>query len=102
MTAGSMTGTSKISSIPMDIGHLVAAAFMATWTGTPNGTLLVEGSIDGSTWAPLQDVSIDPAVGTADSRMVNLFWLAFRYVRLSYTNTSSTGSLTIVGTGKGA
>lgn len=99
LVAGSMTGTSVLNSAALDLQTLAMAAFYIAWTGTPNGTFQIQGSLDGTNWVNT-GVSVAAAVGSADSRLVNLVDLAYRYVRVQYTNASSTGTLTVDGMAK--
>lgn len=100
MAAGVMTGTAVITSAVLDILSLVNVAFQLKWTGTPNGTFSVQGSQDNVTFNDI-GATISPAVGSADSRLINISGVAFRYIQVVYTNTSSTGVLTIIGSAKG-
>lgn len=96
MSGGVMTGTSVISSSAMNVLHLTLACFQAIWTGTPNGSFKAEGSIDGINFDNL-NITITAVTGAAGNRIVVVPSCAPKYVRLTYTNTSSAGTLTILG-----
>ena len=100
LSGGVMTGTNKISSAPIDLLTMTGCAFQASWTGTPTGTFIVEGSIDGVTYSDIgAGITTNPA-GSAGSMLVNNVNMHFRYCRLSYTNATGVGSLTVLGTAK--
>lgn len=100
LSAGSMTGTTTIKSLPLDLLKLTGAALQASWTGTPTGTLSVEGSIDGINYSDIgASIPTQPA-GAAGSVLLNLVDLQFRYARMSYTNATGSGGLTVMGEAK--
>lgn len=111
MSAGVMTGTSKISSTPLDVRTMTAVCIQASWTGTPTGSFAVEGSLDyvpsgngssgnAGTWTDLQAGISGPA-GSTGSILVDLQRTAVAYIRLSYTNASGSGTLTVIKSAKG-
>lgn len=100
-----MTSTNTVVSDPFRIEHLRGVSIQAVWTGTPAGNFQVQGSndlgqYDGETVTGLTNWSNIGATvaagGAAGSNMFNLDGAHYRWVRLSYTNTSSTGSITSV------
>lgn len=103
-----MTGTSKISSIPLDIRTVTSASFLAVWTGASvTGSFIVEGSLDynpngsagNGTWVDM-GLTITDANGPG-SRIIDVNRTAVPYVRLSYTNATNSGSLAVTGCSKG-
>jgi hypothetical protein len=100
MNAGVMTGVAVIESAALDILHLTSAGFEAVWTGAPNGTFQVMVSLTGQNYSDL-GLTIDPAIGSADFRVLNIAQLAVRYIKLRYTNTSGVGSLNVYASAKG-
>src|ERR1700743_876235 len=95
-----MTGTSVITSIPMDMLSLPYGAFEAIWTGNPVGTFSIQGSLDNVNYYDTGSAVTNPA-GSPGSYLENLgFPAGFRYIRLQYTNISGSGSLTINGMAK--
>lgn len=109
ITNGAMTGTTVITSLPTNIKYRDSVAYQAKWTGTPNGTFSVEGSVDynpnlpqaqnpvgttaSATWTPITLSPTPAATGSAGNFIINMNQLAFAWIRLVYTNTSSTGTL---------
>lgn len=88
--AQSMTASS--SSIEADLAEVSLASVQAVWTGTPVGTLTLEASAfaDASHFATVDTVAL---AGAAGSQIWDLGLTGYRYVRLSYTLGSSTGTI---------
>lgn len=108
-----MTGTTVLTSQWFQCGQLTLASFIASWTGTPNGTFSFEVSNDQTDVAsniatagiialplPAAFASGNPA-GTATGYPFD-FETAFRWIRVKYTNASSTGVLSAFFEGKGS
>lgn len=108
VSSGSMTGTSTINSDPFWIGHAAGYCVQAVWTGTPNGAFKLQASIDPvepspnnsneptiTNWEDVADSSYS-VTGAAGSYTWNVSNAFYRWVRVVYTNTSSTGTLTSV------
>lgn len=100
-TAGVMTGTNVLTSTVTNIQNLDNVAIELIWTGTPNGTFTVDGSLDyaltngaAGTWVSLTLSPAPAAAGSASNALINLNGLAFPWIRVTYTNASSTGTLT--------
>lgn len=110
ISGGTMTGTSVITGTPMHIFGCSRLSFQVIWTGTavgtmtfqisnypgdmfPNGTLTTA-----ATWTTLTNPSsftaLQPA-GTAGSSDFSFADLAQKWIRPIYTNSSSTGTLTV-------
>jgi hypothetical protein len=99
VSAGSMTGTSVITSSTFDTTNLDNISILMKWTGTPNGTFLVKGSTDGTTFENLAPTAVDgsalTATGSAGNHTVNLTNWGGKAIQVIYTNSSSTGTLTV-------
>ena len=93
ITSGSMTGTSVITSSTVRCDSMTSPSVQFVWTGTPNGTFVVEGSNDNATWTALTLSTSLTATGAAGNHLVNLFPFPFKWFRCTYTNSSSTGTL---------
>lgn len=67
-----------------------------TWTGTAAGSIVVDGSYDGTTFYPLDH---DPFTITSGSGTQEIIFtqLAHRYIRMRWVRTSGTGTLTAEG-----
>ena len=115
ITNGAMTGTAVINSTPVPLDQIFGYAVQAIWTGTPNGTLKLQASCDAplnttqtsnggpdavTNWTDIADSS-DMISGSAGSYMWNVDGAYYRYVRVVYVNTSSTGVLNVQITVKG-
>jgi len=74
-------------------------SYAATWTGAPSGSLIVQGSADGTHFS---DLDMQPATmsGLGDSAQFDIIDTGFYALRLSYTALSGTGSLSAVVTFK--
>ncbi len=98
--ATNMTGVAVLTGTQICLGVMQNISFQAVWTGTPVGTFSFEASNDeGPTitnWTalsvPTSFASGAPA-GSATSFIFELPWSTFRWCRIKYTNTSSTGTL---------
>lgn len=87
-----------IESDPVNIEFLDNIAIQLNFTGTGVGTFAVEVSLDHETNTAGTFVAIDlspapAAVGSADSIFLDLNQLGARWIRVTYTSTSGTGTL---------
>lgn len=105
-TVGTMSGTNKITGTPLSISPSHGLSFTMRWTGTPVGVFSVEVSNEydpasnptPSDWTQLtltipagvQPAGAYPAAGSG----IDIAPTSFKWIRLCYTNTSSTGVLT--------
>lgn len=81
------TGDSSVSFLD-NIG------FQFVWTGTPTGVIAVEASIDGVNFDALDfDPVITQPSGSAGKSLANVNQFPFKWVKVTYTQTSGTGSL---------
>jgi hypothetical protein len=99
-TALVMTGTSKVSTNYIDVDHISAAAFDIRWTGTPTGTLIIEESLNSTTWytvnsSAIVNPSLTSPTGSAGSELLHVPCRATHYLRVTYTNSSGSGALTV-------
>ncbi len=91
-TAGDMSG--NLTSASIDVRWFDNLIIYISWTGTPTGTFTVQVSPDDATWFDL-DLSPAPAAsGSADNIRIDMNQLGDSYIRLAYTRTSGTGTLT--------
>lgn len=109
INAQSMTGTSVITSDEIDVLNVEQACVQFIWTGTPNGTFILEGcvSVDantnaGNAWSTLVTTPASiTATGAAGNHIVDCSQIGFNKLRAKYTNSSSTGTLNAYITTKG-
>lgn len=109
---------SNINSIGIDVSQMALASIQAEWTGAPVGSFKLQISNDILPPAPSTSnpVGPDPAANvrnwsdytnstTAVSGSGNFTWnmvyVGYRWVRLVYTATSGTGSVSAAFSGKG-
>jgi hypothetical protein len=100
--AGVMTGTTALTSVVTDLQSVLVASYQMVWTSTAVGTFSIEVSnsyenragTETGTWTvlTLDSAPTNPA-GAGGDTGVDLSQLPYRYVRLKYTNASSTGVL---------
>lgn len=108
ITAGDMSG--NLSSLITCIQFLDNISIQCVFTGTPNGTFAVQGSVNhkeingnvvtAGTFTPITLNPIPAATGAAGNILINLQELGFPYIQLVYTSTSSTGVLNAYISGK--
>lgn len=108
---GAMASTSTLHSAPVNVEYLDNIGFQANFTGTPVGTFSVEVSADylqtatgvvqnSGNWIALTLSAVPAAAGAAGSIYVDVTQISAPWIRLSYTNTSSSGTLNAFATAK--
>ena len=111
VSAGNMSG--NITSGAINIQFLDCVSMQLSFTGTPTGTFAVQGSLDyyaspadpdtvlvPGTWTSLTLSPSPVASGAADNILIDMYGLSFPYIRLVYTATSGSGTLTANVSGK--
>lgn len=99
-----MTGTSVITSAVTGIQYLDNIGIQLNWTGTPNGGAVVQVSADyardslgnvtnAGNWNTLSVSANAAPAGSASSFYYDITQVSAPWIRLVYTNTSSTGTL---------
>lgn len=91
---GDMTLT--LNSIPTNLDTAASYAVQAVFTGTPSGTLQLEGSNDNDDVTPTNWTIITDSVQsitTSGSYLVNVEFPVYCWVRLSYLPTAGSGNL---------
>ena len=104
-----MTGVDVITSAPLHLGKYTKKySIFAQWSGAPNGFLKLQVSTkspeqgdksvpdlsDANDWTDLPNSTISIA-GAAGNHLYNVVEVGYFWVRLIYTNTSSTGVLSV-------
>lgn len=104
LTDGAMANTDTLYSVAMDISRLLNCSLQAIWTGTPNGTISLQGSNDNSNWNDLDDINsqINQPSGSGGSLLLDIDRLSFAFLRVKYVNSSGSGVLNITAHHKGA
>lgn len=103
ITAGDMSG--NITSVVTNIGYVDNVGCELSWTGTPTGTFSVEVSvsyeqdsqgnvINAGAWNALTLNPTPVASGSAGSFYISLNQLEAPWIRVRYTRTSGSGTLT--------
>lgn len=100
ISAGTMAGDLTSTVVPIQWEDNIAVQLV--WTGTPTGTLAVQVSMDEVTWTaiPFDPVITQPA-GSSGACFICLNQLASPFLRVIYTRSSGTGTLTAKACGKG-
>jgi hypothetical protein len=89
----------SFNSPSQQVHQYVVACIQAVFTGTPDGTLKLQISNDDTNWTDYTGSS--EAISGAGNFAWNIINIGFQYVRLVYTRSSSTGSLSATVSGKG-
>jgi hypothetical protein len=100
INAGTMTGTSVITSSTIDLSQASLLGLAFTWTGAAVGTLSCEVSHDASSWASFT-ITLPTVSNNAGTYAIQLADFAHQFLRIKYTNSSSSGVLTIKSCVKG-
>ena len=94
ITAGDMGA--NYASDSFDISEMDNLAIQLTWTGTPTGTIQVQGTIKDSPgtddWVDVLTTGVSTA-GAAGTALINLSNVAWTDVRVYYTRSSGSGAL---------
>lgn len=85
------------NSIALD--HMGLAAIQAVYTGSPVGSLKLQANVGGSTWTDVASSTV--SVTAAGDNMWNLADIGYSAVRVVYTKTSGTGTLSVRANCKG-
>lgn len=106
LTAGSMTGTTTLTSSVVDIRWFDNVGIQCNWTGTPTGTFYIDVSLDytagqnAGNWTTIPVVPGPAPAGAAGTAYVDVIQTAAAYIRLRYTNATGTGVLNVLLMGK--
>lgn len=113
INAGTMTGVAVLTSVGVKTKECRSVSFDATWTGTPTGNFSFEYSnspasnvadVPSASWhaltVPTAFAGGDP-VGAAGSFGFGFDPYEYAWIRIKYTNSASTGVLTVTAHVKG-
>lgn len=95
-----MSGTSVVTSQPIDISNYESTSIQPVWTGTPTGTLKVLVSNDGTNYTDIGATIPTQPAGSASSTFIPLYATCAKWMKLQYTNASGSGTLSAVGLSK--
>lgn len=96
--SGVMTGTNTIYTNIIEVSRMDNQGLEVVWTGTPVGTISVLGNNSGiaANWFAL---TFNPALtqpsGSAAPTGINLNQFPWKYVMLSYVNSSGSGTISV-------
>lgn len=100
MAAVAVSSTNVYTSTTLPVPTVKNAAFQIQWTGTPTGTLVVNGSVDGVTFYNIYaSIPTQPA-GSASGVLLNIVDVTFQFLNVVYTNATGSGTLTVLGMAK--
>lgn len=100
MNAVAVSSTTVYHSNVLGLDTIRNAAIQIEWTGTPTGVLIIEGSVNGTTFYDIQaSIPTQPA-GSASGVLLNIVDVGFAALRVTYTNASGSGAMTVTGMGK--
>jgi len=100
LSAGAMASTNTIYSNAIDCSKSSLIGLEISWTSTPNGTLSLQSSHDGSTWYAFT-ATMPSVAGSAGGGTVSVIDYPHQFLRVKYVNSSSSGVLTIKSCVKG-
>lgn len=84
---------STITSVPFDLGDLINFSIANAFSsGTLNGALVLQGSLDGTTYGDIDGTS--KSVVSGGTVIYSVEGAGYRWVRVKWTNTSGTGTMT--------
>lgn len=99
ISSGDMSG--NLESNPIEVSRCDTMAAQFIWTGTPTGTIKIQGSnIKDSNYDDIEGGAL-PLSGSAGDFVFNhSLFVGFKWLKAVYTRTSGTGTLDVLVTGK--
>jgi len=97
VTNGDMS-QSTVTSDVIDLSRTDGYAVYAEWTGSPNGVIELQASLDGNTWVTI--TGSPSIITTAGNFMWNVGDVFYDKVRVLYIKTSGSGTLNVHINGK--
>lgn len=105
MSGATMTGATTVTSSATSISRRNGFSMQVNVTGTPVGTFDIQGSVDynpglpqsegsynAGNWVSISPLSATPTVsGAATSILFDMQAVTFPWIRISYTNSTSSG-----------
>lgn len=98
---GTMSGTNTIYSNIVDVSKMDNIGLEINWTGTPTGTITINGSNSGVNFYPLtfSPILTQPS-GSSGGYLIDLSGYPFKYIMIKYVNASGSGSISVYGQNK--
>lgn len=97
--AGNMSGNLTTAVIPIQFEDNMA--IQCIWSGTPTGTIAIQGSVDNVNFVTVPpSPAISQPAGSAGVLLANYAQLAFSYLKVTYTAGSGSGTLDVWLSGK--
>lgn len=108
-----MTGTSTTISEVIDVRNSYAMAIQLYWSGTPTGTFSIQGSmnynlstlgsnvLNAGTWDDMGITTANSPAGSAGHTLIDITATGISWIRVVYTNSSGSGTLTGMAQTKG-
>ena len=98
--AVTVSGATVYDTGPIKAIDFETFTFQAEWTGTPTGTFAVLGSLDGVNFRPFGvTIPMNPA-GAPGGFVLPMYGHGMKWLKMTYTNSASTGVLTVSALGK--
>lgn len=91
--------SASYTSNPQQTINMFGYSIQAVFTGSPNGAFKLQASLDGANWDDIADSS--ESVTEAGNIVWNVSSVQYPQVRVVYTRSSGTGSLSLYFFGKG-
>lgn len=85
---------SNQTSTELELGDLTAAAIQVDFTGTPNGTVSLESSVNNVGYAAITGSSTTITAGSPSPVVYDIPESGYRFVRVKWVNTSGSGTIT--------
>lgn len=103
-----MSSTNQINSAVQNVQNFDNLGLEIAWTGTPTGTITVNGAINNPHLTPYSDtnpipannaLTFDPVLnqpgGSAGGYLIDLNQFPFPYIQVQYVNASGSGTLNV-------
>jgi hypothetical protein len=96
--AHSLGASFNSSSLELPLVELLSAQLIWTDSGSLSGTVNLQASNDNTNWVSVGS----QALSGSSTAMINKSDILYKYVRIAYTRTAGSGSLTVLVNAKGA
>lgn len=107
-TNGAMSSTNQINSVVQNVQNFDNLGLEVVWTGTPTGTLTVNGAVNNPYPNPYSEtnpipsqnsLTFDPSLaqpsGSGGGYIVNLNQFPWPWIQVQYINSSGSGTLNV-------